>query len=165
MEGAANAFLELIRTEDQLLSTRREFLLGTWLAEAKTMGHDQAEKELCERNARTQITYWGPDDPKTELHEYAHKEWSGLLQDFYLRRWEMFVSALRESMSGKALVEPDYFGFEKKWTEQHNPYPGKASGDPLEAAVKALGALETKDSASKGTDSPRGKAQRASAGD
>lgn len=142
-EQAANEFLDLIRTEDKLLSTRREFLLGTWLAEARAMGHDEAEKDLCERNARTQITYWGPDDPKTELHEYAHKEWSGLLRDFYLRRWEMFVAALREPMSsGKPLVEPDYFAFEKKWTEEHEAYPAVASGDPVDEAAKALGAAE-----------------------
>ena len=139
-EQAANEFLGLIQTEDKLLSTRREFLLGTWLAEARAMGHHEAEKDLCERNARTQITYWGPDDPKTELHEYAHKEWSGLLQDFYLRRWEMFVAALRESVSGKPLVEPDYFAFEKKWTEEHRAYAAVPSGDPVDEAVEALGA-------------------------
>ena len=144
-ERAANQFLGLIRTEDDLLSTRREFLLGTWLTEARAMGHDVAEKDLCERNARTQITYWGPDDPKTELHEYAHKEWSGLLRDFYLRRWEMFVAELRESLSGKPLVEPDYFAFEKKWTEERKAYPAVASGDPVEAAVKALGAAGSHD--------------------
>jgi len=140
-ERAANDFLDLIRTEDKLLSTLREFLLGTWLAKARAMGHDAAEKDLCERNARTLITYWGPDDPKTELHEYAHKEWSGLLQGFYLRRWEMFVAALRESLSGKALVEPNYFAFEKQWTEEHKPYPAMPSGDAVEEAAKALGSV------------------------
>ena len=105
------------------------------------MGHDASEKDLCERNARTLITYWGPDDPKTELHEYAHKEWSGLLQGFYLRRWEMFVAALRESLSGKALVEPNYFAFEKQWTEEHKPYPAMPSGDAVEEAAKALGSV------------------------
>lgn len=144
-DAAANKFLGLIRTEDKLLSTRREFLLGTWLADARAMGHDDAEKDLCERNARTQITFWGPDDPKTELHEYAHKEWSGLMRDFYLRRWEMFVAALRESMSGKRLVEPDYFAFEKNWTEEHKAYSAMPSGDPLAEAAKALAAARAND--------------------
>lgn len=161
-DRAAKEFLGLIRTEDELLSTRREFLLGTWLAEARAMGHDDAEKNLCERNARTQVTYWGPDDPKTELHEYAHKEWSGLLQDFYLRRWEMFVSALRESMSGKPLVEPDYFVFEKQWTEERKVYPAAPTGDPVDEAAKALGSPKT--STTEGTEFHRGKTQRDSAG-
>jgi alpha-N-acetylglucosaminidase len=161
-EQASNEFLGLIRTEDKLLSTRREFLLATWLGEARAMGHDELEKNLCERNARTQITYWGPDDPKTELHEYAHKEWSGLLQDFYLPRWEMFVTALRDSMSGKPLVEPDYFAFEKKWTEEHKAYSAVPSGDPVDEAAKALGSPKT--STKEGTEFHRGKTQSSSAG-
>lgn len=105
------------------------------------MGHDITEKDLCERNARRQITYWGPDDAKTELHEYGHKEWSGLLRDFYLPRWEMFVAVLRESMNGKPFVDPDYFALEKEWAEDHKTYQAEASGDPSEEVVKALGAL------------------------
>ena len=162
-ERAANKFLGLIRLEDELLSTRREFLLGRWLTESRVMGHDDDEKNLCERNARTQITYWGPDDPKTELHEYAHKEWSGLLRDFYLPRWEMFAAALRESLSGTPLVEPDYFAFEKKWTEEHKAYSDVPSGDPVEAAIKALGSPETP--TTDVTEFLRGKAQRDSAFD
>lgn len=163
-EAAANKFVGLIRTEDKLLSTRREFLLGAWLAEARAMGNDEAEKDLCERNARTQITYWGPDDPKTELHEYAHKEWSGLLQDFYLRRWEMFVAALRASMRGKPLVEPDYFAFEKSWTEEHKAYPAMPSGGALDEAAKALGFPELRTSTTEGTEFHRGTPQRISVG-
>jgi Alpha-N-acetylglucosaminidase (NAGLU) C-terminal domain len=33
-----------------------------------------ADKKLAEWNARTQITYWRNDNPKTMLHEYANKE-------------------------------------------------------------------------------------------
>ncbi len=163
-EQAGSEFLGLIRREDKLLSTRREFLLGTWLAQSRAMGHNEAEKKLCERNARTQITYWGPDDAKTELHEYAHKEWSGLSLDFYLPRWEMFVAALRESMNGKPLVEPDYFAFEKKWTEEYEAYPAAPSGDPVDEAAEALGYPEPKTSTTQGTEFHKAKTQRISAG-
>jgi alpha-N-acetylglucosaminidase len=135
---ASQEFLRLLRAEDALLATRREFMLGTWLAEAKAMGHTQDEMALCERNARTQITYWGPDDPATDLHEYAHKEWSGLLEDFYLPRWEMFVENLGAHLEGKAPRSINYFEFEKKWTEQRNKYPVEPSGDPVTAAAQAL---------------------------
>lgn len=137
-DSAARAFLDLIRTQDSLLSTRREFLLGPWLAAAKEMGHSDAEKSLCEKNARTQITYWGPDDPANDAHDYASKEWSGLLGDFYLARWELFVRDLDRTFDGATVGKFDYFDFEKRWTAQRSVYPTEPAGDPVEAAVKAL---------------------------
>jgi alpha-N-acetylglucosaminidase len=138
-DAAAQAFLNLVRTQDALLGTRREFLLGTWLAAAIAMGHSDVERTLCERNARTQITYWGPDDPATDLHDYASKEWSGLLRDFYLARWELFVREVDGRWDQRNIENVNYFEFERKWTEQRNAYPKEPSGDPVEAAVHALG--------------------------
>lgn len=134
----SSAFLQLIRDLDSLLSTRREFLLGDWLAQARQMARTGAERSLFEKNARTQITYWGPDDPATDLHDYAHKEWSGLLRDFYLPRWEMFVHELTARLDGKPAADPDYFSFERRWTEQHNSYPATPTGNPITAAAAML---------------------------
>ena len=91
--------------------------------------------QLFEKNARTQITYWGPDDPSTDLHDYASKEWSGLLLDFYLPRWEMFVRELDARLDGKPPNEVDYFTFERHWTEQRNTFPATPVGDPVATAV------------------------------
>jgi alpha-N-acetylglucosaminidase len=62
-EAAKQEFLRLPYAEVSLLSTRREFMLGTWLAAAKAMGIRTRKRILCEKNARTLISYWGPDDP------------------------------------------------------------------------------------------------------
>jgi alpha-N-acetylglucosaminidase len=137
-DRTSQEFLNLLRTQDALLRTRREFMLGTWLAEAKAMAHTEEERALCEKNARTQVTYWGPDDPATELHEYASKEWSGLLQDFYLARWEMFVRELQLRLDGASAPRTNYFDFEKRWTEERKTYPLMPSGDPAETALRAL---------------------------
>lgn len=137
-EKTSHEFLTLLRAEDSLLGTRREFMLGTWLKAAGQMGHTEQEKALCQRNARTQITYWGPDDPAVELHEYAHKEWSGLLKDFYLPRWEMFVEELTGELDGKPVGNINYFEFEKKWTEEEKEYPSAPTGEPVKAAIGAL---------------------------
>ncbi len=135
---AADAFRVLILNQDTLLGTRREFLLGNWLAEAKGMATAEEEKTLFEKNARTQITYWGPDDPATELHDYANKEWSGLLRDFYLPRWDMFIRELNARLDGRMVQEPNYFAFEKEWTERRNAYPVAPSGDPVATALRVL---------------------------
>lgn len=141
LNAAAEKFLSLLRTEDALLATRRELMLGTWLSAALEMGHTTREKELCEKNGRTQITYWGPDDPSTELHDYAGKEWSGLLHDFYLPRWQMFIGELQARADGEPASDPDYFAFEKAWTEKRRLYPAVPSGDAVSRAVKVMSQL------------------------
>ena len=102
------------------------------------MGYTEEEKKLCERNARTQITYWGPDSPSAAGRDYAYKEWSGLLQGFYLARWTMFIDDLDARLQGKPAHDIDYFAFEKKWTEERNDFPADPSGDPINAARSAL---------------------------
>ena len=131
----AASFLQLLHDLDALLATRREFLLGNWLGQAKAAAHGETELRLFERNARTQITYWGPDDPFTDLHDYASKEWSGLLLDFYLPRWEMFVRELNARLDGKPPTEIDYFAFERHWAEQRNAFAATPAGDPVGTAA------------------------------
>lgn len=135
---SADKFLALLRQQDDLLATRKEFLLGNWIAQAKAMAHGDAESALFERNARTLISYWGPDDPNTDVHDYANKEWSGLLRDYYLPRWEMFIRELSARLDGGAAEDPDYFNFERRWADQRNTFPATPKGDPIEAAERAL---------------------------
>ncbi len=137
-QKSSDEFLVLLRRQNRLLATRKEFLLGNWLAQAKGLAGNEGEAALLEKNARAQITYWGPDDPKTDLHDYAHKEWSGLLADYYLPRWEMFIADLNARLRGTPSAHPDYFSFEKHWTEQRNPYPATPAGDPIETAWRAF---------------------------
>jgi len=55
-----------------LLASHKGFLLGKWLASARSMGNTESEKDLYERNARNQITLWG--DKYSPLHDYACKQ-------------------------------------------------------------------------------------------
>ena len=54
----SDKMLGLIRDLDTLAGTRREWLLGAWLADARSWGATEAEKDLCERNARELLTTW-----------------------------------------------------------------------------------------------------------
>jgi alpha-N-acetylglucosaminidase len=136
--AAASLFLNLLRDEDLVLATRKEFLLGRWLEEAKASAHTEEESAANEKNARTLITYWGPDDPSTDVHDYACKEWSGLLQGFYRARWEMFIRELNSRLDGNPPKEPDYFAFERQWTRQRDVFPATPSGDPATIAAHVL---------------------------
>ncbi len=134
----ANAFRNLLKEQDELLGTRREFMLGNWLAQARKMARTEEEAAQCEKNARMQITYWGPDDPGTEARDYAGKEWSGLLDDFYLKRWEIFIAELDARLQGKPEGKVNYFEFENNWAEQRKAFPETPKGDALAAATSVL---------------------------
>lgn len=73
---------QITRDMDRLLGTRKEFLLGRWLEEARRWGDTDEERARMEWNARRVITMWGAT---TRLDNYARKEWSGLLAGYYIR--------------------------------------------------------------------------------
>ena len=124
---------------DTLLATRQEFLLGKWIADAKRWGGNDAEKELLEWNARNQITLWGPKDSR--LHDYAQKQWAGLIKGFYRPRWERFFNALSECLDkgvkfDDKAFETDIRRWEEAWTKQNELYPDKPMGNPVAAASR-----------------------------
>lgn len=125
-------FLQLLQQQDELLSTNTYFMLGPVLQQARDLGVTAAEKQLYQYNEKMQITIWGLDTiPTTELHEYAHKEWAGILKQFYLPRWQLFFHYLDDAIAGKAATKPDYFSFERNWIQQHQQYSTQPAGDYL----------------------------------
>ena len=84
-------YLDLLDDIDKLLATRKDFLLGKWITDARRCGTTDAERALYERNARDLITLWGDTD--SPLHEYSCRQWSGLMTDFYKARWQKFFAA------------------------------------------------------------------------
>ncbi|MDH7464202.1 alpha-N-acetylglucosaminidase [Chitinophagaceae bacterium 26-R-25] len=133
-------FLSMIKLQDSLLSCNEHFQLYSWLKQASDFGKTPAEKKLAIKNAKTQITYWGPDSPSTDLHEYANKEWSGLMLHFYLPRWEHFIAESMASLKGENSSAPfNYFLFEQNWTNQSDLYPPlKISGTKEEQIISKI---------------------------
>lgn len=136
---ATAGFEELLRDLDELLGTREEFLLGRWLADAKRWGHTAGERALYEWNARTLITLWGP--PDGILHEYAQRQWSGLITGFYLPRWTLFFRALEDSLRqgspfDTAAFEKEVCAWEDQWTHARQRYSAAARGDAVVAAQR-----------------------------
>ncbi|QNR85148.1 alpha-N-acetylglucosaminidase C-terminal domain-containing protein [Pedobacter riviphilus] len=116
-------FQKLILQQDSLLSSSRYFSLNRWLEQAINFAKTPADRERALRNAKIQITYWGPENnPKTDLHDYAHKEWSGLLGSLYLSRWQRFIKEQLAKMEGKESNSPDYFAMEVAWTKSADTY-------------------------------------------
>lgn len=131
-------FVDLMKDQEELLSCHKDFMVGNWIAQAHRLATNDQEKKLLEWNARTQISYWGPDNAKTSLHEYANKEWSGILKDLYLPRWEKYIAVKIQQLKGENVAEPDFYNMEKSWSESMNPYPQKPTKPLIATAVKML---------------------------
>ena len=136
----SNRFLKMILLQDKLLGTRPEFRLGRWIEEARSLGKTAEEKDLYEWNARVQITTWGNRicADNGGLHDYGHKEWQGLLKDFYYLRWSTFMKSLASQLSLQNTPRIDWYGLEEPWTLQKSPYSSKAEGSPIDVAKEVI---------------------------
>jgi len=133
---AGQRFVHLLMLQDRWTATNAAFRLDSWLGHARSVLPDEKDKDLAEWNARVQITYWGPDsNPATLVHDYANKEWSGLLRDFYLARWKMFFGYVEKRLEGGNVAWPDFFGMEKAWARGHGI---SAKVVPAEDCIKIL---------------------------
>ncbi len=160
-DAAGAKFLELLLDQDNLLSTDKHFMVGEWIRGARDIGDNDAEKNLNEWNARTLLTVWGPrDSAMGGLDDYANREWSGMLKDYYYMRWKLFIDEMSKkidpnikkqkingkqyftmsmkSANGSGWEDPttiDWFAVEEPWTLARNPYPSAPTGDPISAAL------------------------------
>lgn len=133
-------FLHLILVQDSLLSGRREFRVGHWTEQARKIGETEEEKQLYEWNARVQITTWGNRVAADEggLRDYSHREWSGLLKDFYYKRWKAYFKLLARRLEGTNAEEGiDWYAFEEPWTHQQDSYSARPQGNVVETAAWA----------------------------
>ncbi len=135
----AAAFLELLNDLDGLLATRKDFMLGPWIHDARSWGKTESEKALYERNAKDIITLWG--DAKNPLHEYACRQWSGLLNDFYLVRWKKFFDGINEAWKDRkafdnAAFQKSIAEWEWQWVNERKDYATETTGDAVNEAMK-----------------------------
>ena len=164
-------FLQMLLLQDELLGTRTEFRLGHWTQPAINCGTTPEEKRLYEWNARVQITTWGNRTCADTggLRDYAHKEWQGLLRDFYYPRWKAYFDALLAQMEAQLGPQPellgggpnanktsaelfamalpqevkiDWYAMEEPWTLRQNVYTAEPEGNAVEVARKVIDFLE-----------------------
>ena len=133
-------FLDILLQQDRLLSSMPDFMVGRWLRSARNLGLNEQERNHYEWNARVQITTWGNRSAAERggLREYAHKEWNGVLADFYYPRWKAYFEALAATLDGKPMKQLDFYAMDEKWTLLHNVYPYEAQGNPVEFAQTAF---------------------------
>jgi alpha-N-acetylglucosaminidase len=132
----ADTFLLAIRCQDRLLATQKDFRVGHWLEQAKSLSATPANRDLYEWNARTLITVWGnrAAAEKGGLHDYSHREWNGLLMDLYYPRWELFFDRKMKELKGEPVQPVDFYAIEEAWARGKKPYGSTSEGDAVKTA-------------------------------
>lgn len=128
-------FITLIEDLDRLMATNEAFLLGKWINDARSWGTTEEEKRLYEKNARDIVTLWGGKD--AFLHDYASKQWAGLFNGFYKKRWQLFIDEVDRCISQNQVYQHDIVderirSWEWEWVNASEPYPDVPVGNAIE---------------------------------
>ena len=125
IQDVGNTFIDMVKTQNQLLANSKYFTLNNWLNEANNFSANLPDSKNVLYNAKAQLTFWGPDNlPSTSLRDYAHKEWNGLLGSLYLDRWNVFVN---NAVNGKTSNPEDFYKMEVEWSKKSDLYIPKKS--------------------------------------
>lgn len=135
-------FIKLGEDIDQLLGTRHEFLLGSWLNDAESYGDSPVEKAYFQKDAREIITTWHKTGGG--LTDYSNRQWNGLLKSYYLGRWGLFIQQLTQSLTTDTPFNEEIFSafctvFEKNWVEsENNNFLKKPTGNAVQLANQLI---------------------------
>ena len=138
-KAASDRFMKLLHNQDRLLSTRPEFSVATWINDARALSPTEADRDNMESNARHLITTWGPRVASEDggLRDYAHREWAGLLNDFYAPRWQTWIDAMLRGDE----TPIDYYALDEKWVKARNDYKVRTDADCVDTALAVLAEL------------------------
>jgi alpha-N-acetylglucosaminidase len=119
---------------DTLLATQSAFLLGKWIKDARALGTTEAEKRYFENDACTILTTWGQQG--SDLTDYANRNRAGLMNDYYGKRWELFIADVKLAEKANQPFDQKAFdvqskAFEWQWIKKHNKYSAVPKGDSM----------------------------------
>ena len=93
--GLADEMQALLEDIDRLAGELPEFRLEEWLKDACRWAASPEEEAYYRHNALHIITTWGS---APNLNDYASRAWSGLISDYYARRWKLFTDSVLAAM-------------------------------------------------------------------
>lgn len=127
----------------QVTATNTQTMLGPWLADARSWASSPAEADRLEYDARSLLTVWGNrSGAEAGLHDYANREWAGLISTYYEPRWHAYFDELHASMTQHREPEPiDWYAFGDAWAHRTNPLPTSPTGDIHDIATDVLAHL------------------------
>lgn len=144
-ELLANQMLEMLDAQDRMLSTSSDFMLGTWIENARTLLEDADDwtADLFELNARSLITTWGLEK-NGSLIDYSNRQWSGLTGSYYKPRWESWANARKKALEdGGSAQDLNWFTFGWEWANRKSDqdddgFATKPAADDPKALAKQI---------------------------
>jgi alpha-N-acetylglucosaminidase len=131
LHALADEWLRDMSLEEKLLATNEYFLLGNWLKYTPEWSSDTAERDNINYDAKSILTTWGDRKAsEQDLHEYANRDWSGLVGDYYTPRWKMFFDSLETSLAKNEPPQKiDWYAFGDSFNRSKKHYSTLPSGD------------------------------------
>ncbi|MBQ8423369.1 MAG: alpha-N-acetylglucosaminidase [Coprobacter sp.] len=145
MKEAETILRDILTDTERLLATNTTFLMGKWIADARSWGTTDTEKTYFESNARNLLTTWGDEDML--LNDYASRTWAGLVKSYYGVRWNRFFDAVNEAVAAGAEFDDTRFEAYKKeitryekrwWNEQIDTFSATPTGDGISIAREII---------------------------
>lgn len=101
----AAEFLDIFDRLDALLADTELLTLSKWIDDSEKWTETEEERKLFRYNAKALLTLWGNDDCPL-IFDYSWREWSGLIKDFYKKRWIIFFDEINKiTANGEAYSE------------------------------------------------------------
>jgi alpha-N-acetylglucosaminidase len=133
-QKASDAYCEAILDCDKLLSGHTLFQFGHYLQYPLSASDSEKGKARWEENARRLITLWGDHD--SPLFGYAQRQYGGLMRDYHLESWKLYLDAAYESLRSGEKFSPGkkVRDFSEKWVRSREQFAVEATSDPIVAA-------------------------------
>ncbi|WP_199443392.1 alpha-N-acetylglucosaminidase [Umezawaea beigongshangensis] len=127
-------FLRALDLTEQVLATHEQWLLGRWVAQARSWGTTAQERRSLEHDARSLVTIWSSPAAHV-LREYANRDWHGLLGSYYKPRWQRFFNALPGTIaSGVPPRFDDWARRGEEWIASGEEHATRPSGNTYAVA-------------------------------
>lgn len=139
-DSGTSRFLALHDLENDLLAQHPFFRLDTYQKQALAAGNTPVESDNNLYNLMMLITFWGGNNPSEDnLHDYAYKEWAGMMNSYYKDRWILWFDYLKEKLDGKNPEPPEYFYWEREWSEENRRVIDTATESTLPEILTKMG--------------------------
>ena len=142
MQVLEKEMLGTFDTLEELLRSQSYFLVGKWIANARSWGASPEEADYFESNARNLLTTWG--DRGNLLTDYADRTWAGLVSTYYKGRWELFFAAVNKAMEEGSEFDQKAFDESSKdfeyswWKDRPGTFNSKPEGNSIDIVKKII---------------------------
>ena len=133
-------FLDLTSDVDKIIATQPEYSFDKWIEASHQFAAPDAPESYFEKNAKVLLTTWGQKDSR--LNNYAARDFSGLINSYYKKRWKLFFDTVRKSIEDSTKFNQEQFDkniAEFEWNFCETPYtPEKVDHYDVSQLAKVL---------------------------